>query len=139
MSTLSTGPVAVSDKIGGSDVSLIMRSCAADGKLLQPDKPATLTDAAIMAAAKIKQGPSGQIWETYSVLTGYKFFYLLAIESKAYTMSFQELTGSTSGMYVAWETNSSSTLHLFDKSHAISLPDTDKASFNLWTVRCTST
>ena len=44
-STLSNGPVAPSDKIGGSDAALILRSCAGDGKLLQPDRPATKLDA----------------------------------------------------------------------------------------------
>jgi hypothetical protein len=45
VSTLSKGPVAPSDKIGRSDVALIMKSCAADGKLLQGDKPAMVIDA----------------------------------------------------------------------------------------------
>jgi hypothetical protein len=40
VSTLSKGPVAPSDKIGSSNPSLIMRSCAKDGRLLQGDKPA---------------------------------------------------------------------------------------------------
>ena len=35
VSTLSKGPVAPSDKIGRSDTALIMKSCAANGKLLQ--------------------------------------------------------------------------------------------------------
>jgi hypothetical protein len=46
VSTLSKGPVAPSDKIGRSDTSLIMKSCAADGKLLQGDKPAMVIDSA---------------------------------------------------------------------------------------------
>ena len=40
-STLSAGPVAPSDPVGASDVELILKSCAADGKLLRPDRPAT--------------------------------------------------------------------------------------------------
>ena len=43
--TMSTGPVCPSDGIGYSDVPLIMRSAAADGTLLQPDRPATAIDA----------------------------------------------------------------------------------------------
>ena len=46
VSTLSKGPVAPSDKIGSSNAALIMKSCAADGKLLQGDKPAMLIDSA---------------------------------------------------------------------------------------------
>ena len=40
ISTLTKSAVAPSDKIGSSDAALIMKSCAADGKLLQGDKPA---------------------------------------------------------------------------------------------------
>ncbi|KAH8061053.1 hypothetical protein JL722_4347 [Aureococcus anophagefferens] len=47
-STLS-GPVAPSDPVDGSDVALILKSCAADGKLLQADGPATYLDAALRA------------------------------------------------------------------------------------------
>ena len=35
ISSYSTGPVAPSDMIGRSNVSLIMMACAADGRLLQ--------------------------------------------------------------------------------------------------------
>ena len=40
VSVLSAGPVAPGDNIGMSNVSLIMRSCTRDGRLLQPDRPA---------------------------------------------------------------------------------------------------
>ena len=42
--TLSTGPVGPSDKMGCSDVSLIMKSCNAEGLLLKPDRPAIAID-----------------------------------------------------------------------------------------------
>ena len=45
------GPVAPSDPVGGTDVELVLKSCAADGKLLQPDRPATYPDAAIRSLA----------------------------------------------------------------------------------------
>jgi hypothetical protein len=40
----TTGPVATSDMIGGSDRDLIMTMCDEGGMLLQPDKPATELD-----------------------------------------------------------------------------------------------
>ena len=44
----TTGPVATSDKIGRADRNLIMSMCTSDGMLLQPDKPATIMDAALL-------------------------------------------------------------------------------------------
>jgi hypothetical protein len=41
---LSGGPVGPSDRIGGSDRALIMRTCRKDGVLLKPDRPATPID-----------------------------------------------------------------------------------------------
>lgn len=51
MSTLSKGPVAPSDKLGRSDYTLIMRSCAMDGRLLQGDKPAMAIETSHTRAA----------------------------------------------------------------------------------------
>lgn len=45
ISTLSAGMVGPSDKIGGSDVDLLLRTCRADGLLLKPDRPAAPVDA----------------------------------------------------------------------------------------------
>ena len=44
VATLSTAPVGPSDKIGCSDVSLIMKSCNAEGLLLKPEWPARAID-----------------------------------------------------------------------------------------------
>jgi hypothetical protein len=41
---LSTGPVGISDKIGATNASLIMATCDASGRLLQPSKPLTPSD-----------------------------------------------------------------------------------------------
>jgi len=132
VSSFSTGPVAPSDKIGGSDVSLIMKSCAADGLLLQPDRPAMLIDTAIHAAATIGKGPVGKVWSTETVLTGARFLYLLAINSNEYTMTVEELSG-TSDTFMAWEANNTAP-QKFDPAHPISLPNTDKYTFNVWTA-----
>jgi hypothetical protein len=70
VSTLSAGPVTPSDGIGYSDVELIMRSCRADGKLLQPSRPATYTDEYIQGIAADAWPPSGHVWSTYSSIPG---------------------------------------------------------------------
>eukprot|EP01047_Picozoa_sp_COSAG01_P042685 COSAG01_NODE_3740_length_5746_cov_2.375421_6_plen_295_part_00 len=38
---LSTGPVGISDKLGHTNATLVMRTCGSDGTLLQPSKPLT--------------------------------------------------------------------------------------------------
>ncbi|XP_055954459.1 uncharacterized protein LOC126814885 [Patella vulgata] len=66
VSTLSTGPVGPSDKIGLSNVSLIMRCCNDDGLILKPSKPATAIDSQIYQSAFGTGGPVGELWTTYS-------------------------------------------------------------------------
>jgi hypothetical protein len=77
VSTLSKGPVAVSDKIGQSDSKLIMRSCAKDGTLLQGDKPAMTLDIIHVEKAFAPSGGAGthtdqdqpnEIWATSTTL-----------------------------------------------------------------------
>ena len=44
VAALSTGPVGISDAFNATDVALVMRTCAADGTLLQPLRPPTPVD-----------------------------------------------------------------------------------------------
>lgn len=137
VSTLSTGPVAPSDEVGMSNVDLILRSCAADGKLLQPDRPAALSTNSIFARAGIADGDAeGEVWVTLTSLSGYEFHYVLAVESSARNFTTQELAGSADVLPVmmAWETNSTRNLRVFDAEHPIMLPSTDKHTFNMWTA-----
>ena len=164
VSTLSTGPVAISDRIGQSDVGLILRSCAADGTLLQPDRPATRTDATLYRDAGLKgTGPQGEVWTThvrlgarhgtpaaghYACMYGSdpkdfpcapKYHYLLAVESQPYAMTAGEWLGADAALapngYVAWETNATDApVRLGGADAALALPATDKLSFVLWTA-----
>jgi len=49
--TLSAGPVASADGIGYANAALVKRSCAGDGRLLQPSRPAMLIDRCFRARA----------------------------------------------------------------------------------------
>ena len=52
IASYSTGPVAIGDGIGFTDVKLVLRSCTAKtGTLLQPSRPATAIDACFFEAA----------------------------------------------------------------------------------------
>ena len=44
VATLSTGPLSIADKPGDTNATLLRRCIAADGRILQPDKPATAVD-----------------------------------------------------------------------------------------------
>ncbi|XP_025087035.1 uncharacterized protein LOC112559815 isoform X2 [Pomacea canaliculata] len=68
VATLSTGPVGPSDMIGYTRVDTLLQCCRADGKILQPDKPATAIDKQIWQAAWPGSGPAGQVWTTYSTI-----------------------------------------------------------------------
>ncbi|KAK7089407.1 hypothetical protein V1264_024716 [Littorina saxatilis] len=73
-SVLSTGPVAPSDMIGHTNVTLLMRCCNAEGLILKPSKPATAIDDQIyMKALSDRPGPDGEVWSTYSNVSGLMF------------------------------------------------------------------
>ncbi|XP_071834017.1 uncharacterized protein [Apostichopus japonicus] len=81
VSALSTGPVGPSDKIGYSNVSLINRTCNSDGVLLMPSRPAMMIDASILNMALGVGMISGQIWSTYSNISGHMFGTILSINT----------------------------------------------------------
>jgi hypothetical protein len=53
VATLSTGPVSIADKAGDTNSTLVRRCIRADGRILQPDKPATSVDSMLL------NGPDG--------------------------------------------------------------------------------
>ena len=61
---MSTGPVGISDKVGGTNVTLIKRTITADGTLLNPSKPISTVDSALASASG--RGPPGQVMHTYT-------------------------------------------------------------------------
>ena len=74
---LSTGPVGISDKVGYTNSTLIMRTCDANGTLLQPSKPLTPSDRMFTEIGDAgdcpgcrgglpQDGSSAQLWSTYS-------------------------------------------------------------------------
>jgi len=87
VATLSTGPVSPGDKIGASNATLLGASFrAGDGLLLKPDRPATLMDAAYLAALAAAPPtsptvPLPELTHTFSAHgpgRAYRWHYLLA-------------------------------------------------------------
>jgi hypothetical protein len=150
VSSLSGGPVFACDEIGTSDVALIMRSCDADGELLQPTHAAAPIDANIRWKTGMTVpgagSASGEIWKADSWIdgdekTGLHFPQILAAASGPYSLDMTELldegeAASPAG-FVAVEANSSHTGAMavsVNASTPLALPKTDKSTFNLWSL-----
>lgn len=79
VAVLSRGPVTFGDGVGYSNASMILRSCDADGWLLQPSRPATALDRQILrrAFANESADPLGEVWATYSLLGPWQWDHVL--------------------------------------------------------------
>ena len=66
--TMSTGPVGPSDGAGQHNTARIMRTCAADGTILQPERPMLPIDATYRQALSTseRQLNAAAVWSTYS-------------------------------------------------------------------------
>ncbi|XP_045596142.1 uncharacterized protein [Procambarus clarkii] len=86
VSTLSGGPVGVGDKAQNLNVQLIMKSCNAEGRLLQPTKPLTVVDGYFFSS------DYREVWTGYSTIGNYNFgIIFLAEVDKALQMTPSEL------------------------------------------------
>ncbi|KAL3880433.1 hypothetical protein ACJMK2_032671 [Sinanodonta woodiana] len=92
VATLSTGPVGPSDKISATDPDLLMRCCNQDGLILKPSRPATAIDKQLHRLAfDDGVGPAGEIWTTYTEISGYYFGIILAADlSEMYPLTPQD-------------------------------------------------
>ena len=94
VATLSTGPLSIADKAGDTNATIVARCVRADGRILQPDKPATAVDsmfasggAALAATGGPPSGakrhaPPGQVWATSVALSGVVWHYVLSVDVK---------------------------------------------------------
>ena len=107
VSSLSAGPVAPSDKIGTSNVSLIMRGVNSAGELLRPDRPLFSIDATFCQLAFGNDcGPRGVIMTTYSIMSDMTNAYVLVGELQtAYNVSTTDMDIGSDGFdaYYAYD------------------------------------
>jgi hypothetical protein len=140
VSTISTGPVFPSDAVGQSDVGLIMRSCMSDGKVLRPDAASTNLDGNILAKAAARASGAaepGELQSTTATVGGLVYSYVLAAQTNGTTVvTAKDLFGSATGSraYVAFESNSSAAPQLFSNTSPLKVSQTDRWSFQFWTV-----
>ena len=62
ISTLSSGPVGISDGIGFTNVSLVNMTCMSDGRILKPSVPAGMIDAYFASKSGVNVPGMGVIW-----------------------------------------------------------------------------
>ena len=147
VSTLSTGPVFPSGSINHTDVALVMRSCRADGALLQPTRAAAAIDKNILARAGVGGEPggargnaAGETWASESVVPGIgRYSQLLSADAGPITVTPADIGygGSDGGagpaLLLAYESNASATgpYREFSAASAIHIDRTDKFNFTL--------
>ncbi|KAA0148739.1 hypothetical protein FNF29_06521 [Cafeteria roenbergensis] len=141
VSALSTGPVGPSDLIGMEDADAILRTCTANGVILKPSVPATAIDATFAQRAFGSGGPQGELWTSYSDVSGQRFHQVLCASLDApFAVLPSMLKGagapSDSASQVAYRFNSgygpSPGPITYSTAKPIQCPANDKTSPNLW-------
>jgi hypothetical protein len=87
IATLSTGPVSLADKAGDTNATLVRRCVREDGRILQPDKPATSVDSMFAQKGSKRNPPtadgSGLVWATSTTVKSHVWHYVLSIDVKS--------------------------------------------------------
>lgn len=94
VAALSAGPVGFGDGPGYSDVSVILRTCAADGTLLRPSIPATPIDTMLDGDRDPTQSDNNEVevWDAASVVGELVFWSVLVVDaSPAVPVKLSEL------------------------------------------------
>jgi len=120
VSVLSAGLVGFGDKIGLTNKTLIMQTCAEDGLLLKPDKPATSIDRSFLP-----QRPQGEVWTSYSHLGGYYWYYCLGADmKKPFSLLLSDLYSPSYNNVSkrAFHWNNPQGLPIFSEDHPIHFP-----------------
>ncbi|CAF1102529.1 unnamed protein product [Didymodactylos carnosus] len=87
---MSLGGVAISDKIGNTNSTVVNRLCRSDGVLFRPRKPATSMDSTFFGVG----GPDGELWHTYGSDLQQTYFveYVMATNlTQSYEFAWNEL------------------------------------------------
>lgn len=144
IATYSLGPVGPSDKIGYANRDLIMKSCTADGTLLQPSRPATTLDT-VMIQRAFANHDLGELWATYTQLEDkyWHWDHIIAMNMNTdYHLLPQDLTdpqADTNVQRVAYTIGTDTNIDInnlvvvsFDANSPIPLKACQRADFQLW-------
>lgn len=81
--------MAISDKIGNTNSTVVNQLCRSDGVLFRPERPATAMDSTFLT-----NGPKGEMWHTYASDNQQRFFveYIMITNlTESYVFSWKEL------------------------------------------------
>lgn len=114
---------------------------------MRPDRAATNIDSNILAKAWANENSAatssppvqqpGELQSTTSTVSGIVSAHVFAVQTAAVAVSRAELYPNlppSAPSYLAYEANTSSTLHLFDAMSPLKIAANDRWSFNYWTV-----
>jgi len=135
VASLTTGPIGPSDGINMTNAELLMRCCNADGLILKPDKPAIAIDAQFYEKAfgGSYPGPEGEVWTTYSQISGFFFGIILGADlNNSYSIGPQEAGFPSSLSQSAAFSRNSKIIYTFGNDSKIKLQNCTKAAFCLY-------
>jgi len=124
---LTAGPIGPSDSIGKLNIDLIMKTCAKDGLLLKPDKPATAIDSTFLPQPGYSFGTTIEVWDTFTQFGQNRWHFVLAAQLTAgYTVRASDigLAGVDSVIFEYFEfANGTREVTPFDGAHNLQIHD----------------
>lgn len=150
VSSMANGVVQVSDRIGYSNRSLIVRCCSADGRILRPDVAGAPIDKYFVDRAFGAPGTpfggsllnGGTIHATRSTIANWgTWTYVLSVNLHATvnfttedlpTVAQAEFASAAVVGWLAWETNKTSDVVVFGNG-PLALAETNEYTFEYWT------
>lgn len=130
-SILSRGPVYVSDEIGVTDVELVMKTCRADGTLLQPSKPCTTIDRVYLGKAGFDT-LEGEIWTAESEISLMTYTNLLIANSDGGKLKLADI--GLEGTHVMYEANSTETVKEWKEDDDLSWSEVNESTFLYYNI-----
>jgi len=136
VSTLSSGPVAPSDRIGYSDAALILKACMIDGTLLSHPIPATSIDATFPRLAGLTSaGPQGELWTSGSIVGGQLFGSVFgATLAASYDVSLTTVGYPSTASVAVIEANTTSSVTVLAPGAAVTVKACDRYDFQLYSL-----
>ncbi|XP_071835062.1 uncharacterized protein [Apostichopus japonicus] len=136
ISLFSMGPVAPSDKIGFTNVTLLKRTMNTDGLLLQPSHPMMTVDNYVikMAFEEADLGLNGKVWTTFSNVSNFIFGSILSlqmVEDDVLTPDGLDL-GMIGPSVAHLDEQLDKTITLFDDKNPLLLQRNNPGSLQLW-------
>ena len=147
--SLSNGPVTFSDRIGYSNVSLIMKCCTSQGLLLRPDYSATMIDRFFLYNSTLNTtnvlGKNGRIWSSYSQIGEnaiYRYLYVFAVNLGVdYSLTVDDIMYQLKDdddiknkQWLAYEVNTTSEYKKFNIDTPLMLKKGNEWEFELYTL-----